>query len=162
MVTPAEAENLILENLAPFLREDCPLVAAQGRILRAEIRADRDLPPFDRVTLDGYALRTASLAAGTHEFRVEGLQAAGMRSFKLSPAADACLEVMTGAVVPEGADCIVPYEETKRDGGKVIVGGDPTRFAAGAAIHRRGSDHRTGEMILRPGMRLTGREIAVA
>src|SRR5215510_13226302 len=116
MLTPAEAERLILENVALFHREDAPLLAAHRRVLRTEIRADRDLPPFDRVTMDGYAIRAAALAEGTRVFRVEGLQAAGMRAFKLSPAADACIEVMTGAVLPDGADCIVPYEETKREG----------------------------------------------
>src|SRR4051812_15247775 len=103
MLTPAEAERLILENVALFQREDAPLLAAHRRVLRADLRADRDLPPFDRVTMDGFALRAASLAAGTRSFRVEGLQAAGMRAFKLSPAVEACVEVMTGAVVPEGA-----------------------------------------------------------
>ncbi|MSU48892.1 MAG: molybdopterin molybdenumtransferase MoeA [Opitutus sp.] len=162
MLTPAEAERLILENTVLFHREDCPLAAAQGRVLRTDLRADRDLPPFDRVTMDGFALRAASLAAGGAIFRVEGLQAAGMRAFKLGPAADACIEVMTGAVVPEGADCVVPYEETTRDGGNVTFTGTAVQFVAGHAIHRRGSDHRAGEVIVRSGSRLTGREIAVA
>ena len=77
MLTPAEAERLMLENLAPFPSEDCPLAEAQGRVLHRELRGDRDLPPFDRVTMDGYALRAAALTAGCREFRVEGTQAAG-------------------------------------------------------------------------------------
>ncbi len=162
MLTPAEAEKLILENIAPFHREDCPLGAAHRRVLRSEVKADRDLPPFDRVTMDGVALRAAALAAGTRTFRVEGVQAAGMRAFKLRPAADACIEVMTGAVVPEGADCIVPYEELKRDGATVTVSETAAKFAAGNALHRRGSDHRSGELLVRPGVHVTGREIAVA
>jgi molybdopterin molybdotransferase len=162
MLTPAEAEKLILENIAPFHREDCPLVTAHRRVLRADVCADRDLPPFDRVTMDGFALRSASVAAGTRVFRVEGVQAAGMRAFKLSAATDACLEIMTGAVMPEGADCIVPYEETKRDGMNVTLTGDPAQFVAGHAVHRRGDDHRAGEILVRSGTRLTGREIAVA
>ena len=162
MLTPAEAEKLILENIAPFHREDCPLVTAHRRVLRSDVRADRDLPPFDRVTMDGFALRAASVAAGTRTFRVEGLQAAGMRAFKLGAAGDACLEVMTGAVVPEGADCVVPYEETKRDGVNVTLTGDLAPFGPGHALHRRGSDHRSGEILVRAGTRLTGREIAVA
>src|SRR5476649_1910073 len=64
MLTPAEAEKLIAENLTPFRREDCPLAGAHGRVLRVDLKADRDLPPFDRVTMDGYALRSAALAAG--------------------------------------------------------------------------------------------------
>jgi molybdopterin molybdotransferase len=162
MLTPAEAEKLILENVALFHREDCPISSAHGRVLRAEIQADRDLPPFDRVTMDGYAVRAASLAAGVRVFRVEGVQAAGMRAFKLGEAPDACLEVMTGALVPDGADCIVAYEETKREGVAVTVSEDAARFTAGNSIHRRGSDHAAGELIVQPGTLLTGREIAVA
>lgn len=162
MLTPAEAEKLILEHLAPFHREDCPLASAHRRVLRSEIRADRDLPPFDRVMLDGFALRAAALAAGTRTFRVEGLQAAGMRAFKLGSAAEACIEVMTGAVLPEGADCVVPYEETRREGASVLVAETAGGLAAGHAVHRRGSDHRAKDLLVRPGTRLSGREIAIA
>jgi molybdopterin molybdotransferase len=162
MLTPAEAQALILENVAPFQQQDCPLSAAHCRVLRADIRADRDLPPFDRVTMDGYALRATVVAAGSRVFRVEGVQAAGMQAFKLSAADDACIEVMTGAVMPEGADCVVPYEETKRDGSNVVLSDEVAGIAAGSAVHRRGSDHAAGEIIVRPGTRLSGREIAVA
>jgi molybdopterin molybdotransferase len=162
MLTPGEAEKLIFENIGSFHRVDCPLAAAHGRVLRAELRADRDLPPFDRVTMDGYALRSAALAAGVRTFRVEAVQAAGMRAFKLGTAQDICIEIMTGAVLPEGADCVVPYEETKRDGAAMTVGDDTASFPSGNAIHRRGSDHPAGEAIVPAGTRLTGREIAVA
>jgi molybdopterin molybdotransferase len=161
-MTPAEAEKLILGNVTAFHREDCPLVAAHGRVLRAEIRADRDLPPFNRVTMDGYAMRSSSLANGVRVFRVEGVQAAGMRAFKLGDAADACLEVMTGALVPEGADCVVPYEETTRAGISVTVSDAALQFTAGNAIHARGGDRAAGEVLVQPGTRLSGREIAVA
>ena len=161
MLTPAEAEKLIQENVAPFHLEDCPLTSAHHRVLRMEILADRDLPPFNRVTMDGYALRASSLAAGVRVFRVEGVQAAGMRAFKLGELPDACLEVMTGALVPEGADCIVPYEDTERDGISVTIN-QGAAHESGNAIHARGSDHVASEIIVRPGVRLTGREIAVA
>jgi molybdopterin molybdotransferase len=162
MVTPAAAEKLILENIPPFHREDCPLASAHGRVLRRDLCADRDLPPFDRVAMDGYAVRADVLAKGTRVFRVGRLQAAGMRAFKLAATADACIEVMTGAVVPAGADCIVPYEETTREGTQISIVGEAGRFAAAHAIHRRGSDHRSGEVIVKAGTRLTGKEIAVA
>ena len=161
MLTPAEAEKLIREHIARFPREDCPLAAAHGRVLRAEIRADRDLPPFDRVTMDGFALRAAALAGGGRAFRVEGVQAAGMKPRQLGPGADACVEVMTGAVLPEGADCVVPYEDTAREGANVTIM-DGADIQAGHSLHLRGSDHRQGEVIVEPGTRITGREIAVA
>ncbi len=162
MLTPAEAENLMLGALAPFPGEDCGLAWAHGRVLRTDLRADRDLPPFDRVTLDGYALSSAVVAAGQREFRIEATQAAGMRPFKLSAARDGCVEVMTGAVLPEGADCVVPYEETKNGGNKMSLLPEASG-SAGRAVHRRGSDHHAGEVIVeRRVPRITGREIAVA
>jgi len=121
MITPAEAENLIFSAIAPFVSEDCPLTEAQGRVLRVGVRADRDFPPFDRVTMDGYAMRAAALSGGTRVFRVEGVQAAGMIAQKLGSASDACIEVMTGAVLPAGADCVVPYEDTTKADAKMTV-----------------------------------------
>jgi molybdopterin molybdotransferase len=159
--TPAEAEALILGCMPAQPREDCALAQAHGRILRADLRADRDLPPYDRVTMDGYALRSSSLAAGGRAFRVASVQAAGMRPGALGPDADSCIEVMTGAVLPQDADCVVPYEETAREGATIRVSA-ASGIAAGSAVHRRGSDHRAGSRIVPAGTRLTGREIAVA
>lgn len=161
MLTPAEAEKLILDNLAAFLREDCPLLSAHGRILRHEIRADRDLPPFDRVTMDGYALRSSAATSGVSKFRIQGTQAAGMRPLKLNDSPDTCVEVMTGAVLPAGADCVIPLEEVTRDANAITLR-PSARAVAESAIHRRGSDHPAGSTIVPAGTRLTGREIAVA
>jgi len=161
MLTPAEAEKQMLAALAPFPAEECGLASAHGRVLRADLRADRDLPAFDRVTMDGYALSSTALAAGQTKFRIEATQAAGMRPFKLSAAHDGCVEVMTGAVLPEGADCVVPYEETEASG--VQMGLLPgVRVPAGRAVHHRGSDHQAGAVMVKAGSRITGREIAVA
>ena len=162
MLTPAEAEKSILERMTPFPREDCPLAAAHGRILRVEVRADREFPPFDRVTMDGYAVRAAAVAAGAKVFHIEQVQAAGMRAFQLGEAPNACIEVMTGAVLPEGSDCIVPYEATQRDGATMTLVAEAERLTAGHAVHRRGSDHGAGAVMIPAGTRLTGREIAVA
>jgi molybdopterin molybdotransferase len=161
VLTPAGAEKLIFDTIPLFHREDCAIAEAHGRILRSDLRADRDLPPFDRVTMDGYAMRASALAAGTRSFRVQAIQAAGMRPFTLGAEPGACIEVMTGSVLPEGADCVVPYEETSREG-DWIVAAPAGEAAPGHNVHRRGSDHRAGEVIVRSGVRLTGREIAVA
>jgi molybdopterin molybdotransferase len=80
---------------------------------------------------------------------------------RLGSGADACVEVMTGAVLPEGADCVVTYEDTTRNGATMALV-EGAGFAPGHAVHRRGSDHRAGELIVRSGTRITGREIAVA
>jgi molybdopterin molybdotransferase len=163
MLTPAEAEKLIFAQMPSFPGDDCPLAEAQGRVLRIGVRTDRDLPPFDRVTMDGYALRAGAVAAGTRMFRVEGVQAAGMIAQKLGAAADACVEVMTGAVLPTGADCVVPYEDTtKAEGTMTVLAEAAARLIPGHALHRRGSDYAAETEILPAGTWLTGREIAVA
>lgn len=161
MLAPADAERMIFENLAGFPREDCPLGSAHGRVLRQDLVADRDLPPFDRVMMDGYALRAAQFDAGATVFRVEGTQAAGMRAFALSAAPDACIEVMTGAVLPTGADCVIPYEETRREGNTMTVKSTPG-IAPGSSVHRMGSDYRAGGVMVQAGTKISGREIAVA
>jgi molybdopterin molybdotransferase len=162
VLTPTAAETLIFATIPLFHREDCAIAEAHGRVLRTDLRADRDLPPFDRVTMDGFALRASALAGGTVRFRVEATQAAGMRPFTLCAAEDACIEVMTGSVLPEGADCVVPYEETSREGAWMVAAAAADAAVPGRYVHRRGSDHRAGEAIVRSGIRLTGREIAVA
>ena len=158
--TPAEAERLVLAAIATLPAEDCPLAESLGRVLRDPIVADRDLPPYDRVTMDGYALRSTAWAAGHRRFRVAGMQAAGHAPTTLEADGD-CLEIATGAVLPAGADCVVPYESTA----KVTTAGwieVPHAPAAGESVHLQGSDHRVGSPIVPTGTRLTARAIAVA
>lgn len=160
MLSVAEAEKIVLAHVPALPAEDCPLAQAHGRVLRAGLRADRDWPPFDRVTLDGYALRRAAWAAGARRFRVEGTQAAGMIPLKVK-AEDGCVEVMTGAVLPTGADCVVPYEDTARADAFMAVSPE-VKIETGQAVHRRGSDYPANAVVAPAGVRLGGREIAVA
>ena len=160
MLSVAEAENQVLAAVKVLPVEDCPLAEAHGRVLRQPLVADRDLPPFDRVTMDGFALRREVWEAGVRRFRIAGVQAAGTIALAL-PEADACIEVMTGAVLPAGADAVVPVEDVTRDGGFVQVTAG-ARVAPGQAIHRRGSDHPALAVVVGPGVGLGGCEIAVA
>lgn len=156
----------------PFPTEDCPIASAHGRVLRQDVIADRPLPPFDRITLDGYALRAGDVrAADTKTSAVQPAQltvigapqAAGMIARTLPTTPGACIEVMTGAVLPRGADCVVPYEDTDRDGSTVTLAAHVAAgLQPGAAIHREGSDHGAGDRIVPAGTRLSGRELAVA
>ncbi|MBS0663033.1 MAG: molybdopterin molybdotransferase MoeA [Verrucomicrobia bacterium] len=162
MIFPAEAEKLMRAHLPVFGSETCALGEAQGRVLREDLRGDRDLPPFDRVMLDGYALKAAKFSARKRTFTISGIQAAGMRPFRLGTEGNECVEIATGAVLPVGADCVVPYEETSAESGKMTVKPSVTKLRKGDGVHRRGSDHRQGDVIVRAGVALTGREIAVA
>lgn len=161
MLTPQEAEKEILQRMPSWPIENCSLAEAHGRILRQTIRTDRDLPPFDRVTMDGYALRVADLTKDQRTFKVQTVQAAGMRAMELSEEPNTCIEIMTGAVLPAGADCVVPYEETSRVENTMTVAAD-TALEAGQSVHTRGSDYAKGSLVVEAGTKLTGREIAVA
>jgi molybdopterin molybdotransferase len=162
VLTPQAAEKLIFDAIPLLHREDCGISEANGRVLRSDLHADRDLPPFDRVTMDGFAVSSAAVAKGARKLRVEATQAAGMRPFALGKGNDGCVEVMTGAVLPVGADCVVPYEDAAREGDFAVISPAAETPAPGRHVHRRGSDHRMGEVVVRAGVRLTGREIAVA
>jgi molybdopterin molybdotransferase len=161
--TPAEAERLIAAHVPAAGIESVETIRAAGRILRAPVRADRDIPPFDRVMLDGYAVRRVSLAgAAGAGLRVEGFAAAGRPRVALSADPLACVEVATGAMLPEGADCVLPYELTSRLGDRVRASEEALGLGRGNAVHVRGSDGRAGADILGRGLRLGAAELAAA
>ncbi len=161
MISFPGALELLIEHTQPLPTERCRIERSPGRVLRDEIRSDRPYPPFDRVMMDGHALRSADLAAG-RRFRVTGSAPAGKAAAVLSETPFSCLEVMTGAPLPMDADCIVPMEEISRPLAGEIIIADSFEFAAGRFIHRKGSDAAEGEILLHPGTRLDSREIGVA
>ena len=160
--TPAEATRIITAHLPIAPSEDCPLASAHGRILRRPLHADRPLPAFDRITMDGYAVRSADLAGATETIQLQraGFQAAGMIAQTLA-APGLAIEVATGAVLPHGADAVIPYEDATIDGNVVRIA-PGVLCAAGQNIHARGSDFAAGTELVATGTRLTGREIAIA
>jgi molybdopterin molybdotransferase len=155
-ISVAAAEALIDTHMPRFTSERIPLAQAQGRILRQDIRADRDQPPFDRVMMDGIAIRHDTSRT---RYRVTGTQLAGQSAMTLATGDD-CLEVMTGAMLPQGADTVVPIESLHKADGYATLGTNAVN-AAGQFVHRRGSDCREGELLLSPGRVLRAPEIAV-
>lgn len=159
--TPAQASEIITSHLNSLPEEDCTLDHAYGRVLRQTLVADRPMPAFDRVTMDGYAVRSADLISNPKaRLEVISYQAAGMIAQEIATPGQA-VEIATGAVLPQGADAVVPYEEMERDGDHVhlIEGATCT---AGQSIHPEGSDFPQGAELVAAGTLLTGREIAVA
>jgi len=141
-----------------FATEMRPLDQANGQVLRQTVRAERDQPPFDRVMMDGIALRFADFASGTRQFPVQALQAAGDEALVLQ--SGQCIEIMTGACLPQNADCIIPVERISAEDGVAVVEED---YAAesGRFIHARASDHAIGAHLLTPGKRVSPLDIAV-
>ncbi|MCF3651729.1 molybdopterin molybdotransferase MoeA [Synoicihabitans lomoniglobus] len=161
LATPTAATATIATHLTVLSTEDCPLSAAHGRILRGPVSADRPLPPYNRVTMDGYAVNSADWSSDSSRgLRITGFQAAGMMAQTLA-ATGLAIEIATGAVLPMGADAIVPYEEVERTDDTVKLAATAT-CQPGQNIHRLGSDVATGTALIPAGTRLTGADIAVA
>ena len=160
MLTPAEADLLIGQHLQCLPIESLPLAQCAGTVLRENIYAERDQPPFDRVAMDGVALDSQTVGAATRSFRVQATQAAGDPPLTLAAPGD-CIEVMTGAVLPVGCDCVIPVEELSVARGQVTLA-PGARAEAWQNVHRRGSDTRQGTLLLSSGVRLRAPEIAIA
>lgn len=160
MLSPAEAEALIGQHLQCLPIESLPLAQCAGAVLRENIYAERDAPPFDRVAMDGIAVDSSGLSGGARKLRIQATQAAGDPPLVLD-SHDACIEVMTGAVLPNGCDSVVAVEElTLQDGRAELAPG--VSVQAGQNVHRRGSDSRQGALLVSAGVRLRAPEIAIA
>ncbi len=160
MLTPAEADALIGQHLQCLPIESLPLAQCAGAVLRENIYAERDQPPFDRVAMDGIALCSRAVGSGPRSFRIQATQAAGDIPLTLGASAD-CIEVMTGAVLPSGCDAVVAVEELSVAGGQASLAAQ-VRVEPWQNVHRRGSDTRQGTLLLSAGQRLRAPEIAIA
>lgn len=156
MLSPSQADELIAQHLTCLPIESLPLAQCAGAVLRENIYAERDQPPFDRVTMDGIALDSR----GARRLRIQAMQAAGDPPLTLT-GRDHCIEVMTGTALPVGCDAVVPVERiTVRDGEAELA--PDLSVEPDQNVHRRGSDTRQGNLLLAAGTRLGPPEIAIA
>src|SRR6202166_322889 len=161
MLTYEQARQEVIKQLTekkgPRATEQVRVGDALGYVLAQEVKTDREYPPFNRATRDGYAVFAADAKAGA-TLKCTGEIKAGDRVTK-ELWAETCVQIMTGAAVPSGADAVVMIEHTVRDG-------DEVRFERAAVTGQnfvpRGSEARAGQMLLTPGMRLGYAELALA
>lgn len=158
MITVEEATQFVQANLFVPQKEEIALTDAIGRVLAESIFADRDLPPFHRVTMDGIAIQLASFQSGNRGFKIEGMQVAGEAQKKLDDV-NSCLEVMTGAVLPHAADCVVPYELVEVLDGIATL--KTETVLPSQNIHVQGRDAKQGDILLSVGQKISPAEIAV-
>ena len=154
MIELKEALQIVLDAARPLESERVDMSDALDRILAEDVAAEADMPPFDKAAVDGYACRREDLAGGLTV--VETIPAGAVPVKTIGPTQ--CAKIMTGAVVPQGADCVVMIEQTQ------ALGPDGIRFAGGQTrdnICRRAEDIRCGQIVLRKGSRIGPQQIAV-
>ncbi|HTD41277.1 MAG TPA: molybdopterin molybdotransferase MoeA [Mucilaginibacter sp.] len=152
MTTVEQAEKLILEQVSDFGTEIIPFEAALGRSLAEDIRADRDLPPFNRVTMDGIAINYTSVEKGVSSFRIKATQAAGDQPKDIDQP-DECIEIMTGAALPASVNTVIPYENINIDNGAATI--NTTNTIKGQNLHLKGADKKQGDVVITKGQLIT-------
>ena len=144
MIRVEEAEAIIQALVRDFGTERLPFEQALGRVLAQDLRTDRDLPPFNRVAMDGIAIRYEAFASGIRTFGIRGTQAAGDSPIDISTI-DECVEIMTGAALPPSTDTIIRYEDLALQDGQVTVLSEAIQ--RGQSIHPQGKDRKQGDVV---------------
>jgi molybdopterin molybdotransferase len=158
MLTPSEALASILTRIpAPSRTESVPLAAALGRCLAARAVSDVDLPPFEKSMMDGFALASASIPSGGGRLRLTGESRAGV-PFHGALEGGSCVEIFTGAELPEGCDAVEMVERVRREGDWVVFDQPVKR---GTNVSHRGEILRTGETVYEPRRRLSAVDLSV-
>lgn len=141
----------------PARTESLPLGAALGRVTAATVLSPVDLPLFRNSQMDGFAVVAADLASLPATLPIVG-EVAARASAPAPLAPGTVVRIMTGAIVPEGADAVVPVEDTEFSGTVVTIA---RRREAGEYVRDRGSDLMAGDRLLPGGLRLAPRHLAV-
>ena len=155
LLTLEEAQELVLARARPLPAELVPISEASGRVAAEDVRAKVDLPPFASSAMDGFAVRSSDLPG---ELEIVGESAAGL-PYEGVVEPGCAVAISTGAVVPEGADSVVPIESVVKNDNKVEIS---IEAAPAAHIRPRGGDIATGDLAVPAGTRLTPGRLAAA
>ena len=158
MISVQEALQIVLKNTLDFGSEKIPFMKSVGRILKEDIHADRDFPPFNRVSMDGIALDYTSFQNGERAFFIEGIQPAGSPQISLSDHKN-CVEVMTGAVLPGNTNVVIRYEDVLIENGIAKI--QLEEVAHFQNIHAKGKDRKEGDIIIHKNKLISASEIGV-
>ena len=158
MVSVEKALQAVLNSTQDFGVEEIPFIKSVGRILKEEISADRDFPPFNRVSMDGIAIDFASFKQGQKSFEIEGIQAAGSKQIKLQNAKN-CIEVMTGAVLPKSANTVIRYEDVTIKNGIATI--NVASLNDRQNVHLKGKDGNVGDILISENTMISAAEIGV-
>lgn len=144
MISVKEADRIIFSQLRDYGTEAVGFERALGRVLAEDLKADRDLPPYNRVAMDGIAIQFSAYQQGTRSFRIKATQAAGDTPVDIREREE-CIEIMTGAALPATADTVIRYEDLEiQDGFATVV---IETVQQGQNIHLQGKDKKKGEVV---------------
>jgi molybdopterin molybdotransferase len=156
MISPLEAIELLKNITIPFRTEKMPLAKTLGMNIAEKIVADRDFPPFDRVMMDGIAVK--DITAPT--WKIEGILFAG-EPVKAIKKTDGALEIMTGATAPRGTEAIIKIEDLSMEK-KIATYIGKTPLEKGQHIHLQGADAPAGSVLVKKRTKIGPVEIAIA
>ena len=158
MISVIQALQTVLNSAQDLGFEEIPFLKSVGRILKEAIFADRDFPPFNRVSMDGIVIDYNSFKNGQKSFKIEGIQAAGSAQIALKDSKN-CIEVMTGAVAPKNANTVVRYEDVTIENGIATLNIDG--ISEGQNIHPKGKDGKPGDLLIQKNTIISAAEIGV-
>lgn len=158
MISVAEALQTVLRTSQDFGVEQIPFLKSVGRVLKEEVLADNDFPPFNRVSMDGITIDFTAFKKGQRRFKIEGIQAAGSAQLSLQNSEN-CMEVMTGSMLPANSNTVIRYEDLTIENGiaTIIV----ATIKEGQHIHQKGKDGKQGDLLIQQNTKITAAEIGV-
>ena len=158
LTTVKEASKIILENFQNFGIEEIDFIDSVGRVLKEDILADRDFPPFNRVSMDGIAISSEAFNKGIRAFKIEGIQGAGSSQLTLENSNN-CIEAMTGAMLPNKTDAVIQYELLDIKDGIATVNLEAVKSFQN--IHLKGLDRNLGDVLIPKNTLISPAEIGV-
>lgn len=159
MVSVEEADKIIRSQVGDYGAGQVAFEQGRGRVLAEDLYADRDMPPYDRVAMDGIAIQYAAFEKGIRSFFLKATQAAGDSPVEID-APEQCIEIMTGAALPSSADTVIRYEDLRVSEGQATLTIETIR--KGQNVHNRGKDKQQGAIVVPKGVVITPAVIAIA
>ncbi|MEX1382721.1 molybdopterin molybdotransferase MoeA [Lutibacter sp.] len=156
--TVKDALKIILKSTEDFGIEEVDFINSVGRVLKEDIVADRDFPPFNRVSMDGIAIAAEAFNKGVRSFKIEGVQAAGSPQLTLKNPNN-CIEAMTGAMLPNNTDVVIQYELLEIKDGFATVNLDTVKNFQN--IHKKGLDRKENDVLIPKNTLISPAEIGV-
>lgn len=154
MITYEEALDIVLKNTYLLDNERVSLLDSAGRVLAEDVFSDISMPPFNRSAVDGFACRRADISIELEV--IETIRAGEFPAKNVGHGQ--CTRIMTGAPVPEGADCVIMVEETEEtDSGRIRFTGERTK----SNISPMAEDVKTGDRVLEAGTMIAPQHIAI-